>query len=68
MEKKLYRVKEGEKLCGVCTGLAEYFSVDVTLIRLLWVFAGLWLGSGLLAYIVCALVIPEKPTNTPDCT
>lgn len=61
MEKKLYRSKVDKKICGVCGGLAEYLNVDPTVIRLLWVLAALSVGCGLLAYIVAALVIPEKP-------
>ena len=61
MEKKLYRSKIDKKICGVCGGLAEYLNVDSTVIRLLWVLAALFVGCGLLAYIVAALVIPENP-------
>ena len=61
MEKKLYRSKVDKKICGVCGGLAEYLNVDSTVIRLLWVLATLFVGCGLLAYIVAALVIPENP-------
>ncbi len=46
---------------GVCGGIAEYFNVDPTLIRLLWVLFSACAGSGILAYIVCAIVIPRKP-------
>ena len=61
MEKKLYRVPEGKMLAGVCTGLAAYFQIDVTLIRLIWALVVLCAGVGLLAYIVCAFIIPERP-------
>lgn len=61
MEKKLYRSRTEKKLAGVCGGLAKYLNVDVTIIRLIWVLAVLFAGCGLLAYIVCALVIPEEP-------
>ena len=61
MEKKLYRSKVDKKICGVCGGLAEYLNVDPTVIRLLWVLATLFVGCGLLAYIVAALVVPENP-------
>lgn len=60
MDKKLYKSKE-KQLCGVCGGLAEYFSIDPTLVRLFWVFLVLTAGCGLLAYFVCAIVIPDKP-------
>ena len=62
MEKKLYRIMEGKQLCGVCTGLAKYFNLDITVVRLIAVLLGLF-GPGILGYIVCAFVIPEEPTN-----
>ena len=61
MEKKLYRSRTDKKLAGVCAGLAEYLNMDVTLVRLLWALITVFAGAGLIAYIVCALVIPEKP-------
>ena len=63
MEKKLYRSRTDKKICGVCGGLAKYINMDATIIRLLVVLACLFTGIGLLAYIVCALVIPEEPEN-----
>ena len=66
MGKKLYRNKKEEKIAGVCAGLAEYFNIDVTIIRLIWVLFVLCAGSGILAYIACALVIPEKPDDIID--
>jgi len=65
MEKKLYRVMEGKQLCGVCTGLAQYFKLDVTVVRLCAVLLALF-GPGVIAYIVCALVIPEEPAPYID--
>ena len=47
-------------ICGVCSGLAEYFDIDVVLVRVIWVFASLWAGSGLLAYFICALIMPSE--------
>ena len=61
MEKRLYKSKTSKQLCGVCGGIAEYFKLDPTLIRLAWVAFVLLGGSGVLAYIVCALVIPDAP-------
>lgn len=61
MEKRLYKINEGKMIDGVCCGIAEYFNVDPTLIRLLWVLFSACAGSGILAYIVCAIVIPRKP-------
>ena len=48
MEKKLYRSQNDKKLCGVCGGIAEYFDIDPTVIRLLWILATLFFGSGIL--------------------
>ncbi len=63
MNKKLYRVPEGKFLAGVCTGLAQYLNVDVTVIRLIWAVATLFAFAGLLAYIICIFIIPEKPDH-----
>ncbi len=61
MQKKLYKSSTDRKLAGVCAGLAEYLNIDATIIRLLWVCAVLFAGVGILAYIIAALVIPNKP-------
>ena len=62
-EKRLYKSRN-KMLCGVCGGVAEYFSVDPTLIRLAVVFLSVaGVGSGLLAYIIAAIIIPEKPRD-----
>ncbi len=63
MEKKLYRIKEDKKLAGVCGGFAEFFGIDPTVVRLIWALISLCAGTGILAYIVCAFVIPEKPDD-----
>lgn len=59
-EKKLYRLKERSHLGGVCIGLAEYFTVDVSLIRLAFVLLTLMNGLGIMAYFVMWLVVPLK--------
>ena len=61
MEKKLYKSNTDKQICGVCGGLAEYLNMDATIIRLILVLAVLFAGCGLLAYIIAALVIPNKP-------
>ena len=61
MEKRLYKSSTDKKLDGVCAGIAEYFGIDPTLIRLLWVFATLFVGCGIIAYILAAVVIPRNP-------
>ncbi len=60
MKKKLYKVDNGKKLCGVCTGFALYFNTDVTLIRLILIFFTLCGGCGILLYIIAALVMPNE--------
>lgn len=59
--KKLYRKKD-KKLLGVCAGLGDYFGVDVTIIRLIWVVISVVSGfvPGIVAYVVVALVVPEE--------
>lgn len=66
MEKKLYRIKHGKKLAGVCGGIAEYLNMDPSVVRALWAIIALCAGTGVLAYIVCAFVIPEKPDDIID--
>ena len=61
MKKKLYKDRSDQKLCGVCSGLAKYFNLDPTLVRLALVAFCLLGGSGILFYIICALVIPDEP-------
>ena len=63
-DKRLYRSTSDQKLAGVCAGIAKYFDIDPTIIRLIWVLVTLAGGSGLIAYIICALVIPEEPGYT----
>ena len=65
MEKKLYRSKTNKMLAGVCGGLGEYVNMDPTIVRLIAVLIGLS-GAGLVAYLVCAVIIPEKPDDTVD--
>ena len=59
--KRLYRNVNDKMLCGVCSGLADYFNIDPTLVRLGWVVFCALGGSGLLAYIIAALIMPDRP-------
>jgi len=61
MYKKLYRSVTDKMLAGVCGGLAEYFAIDPVIIRLIFVLAVIFGGSGILAYIILWIVIPVKP-------
>ncbi|TCL76848.1 phage shock protein C (PspC) family protein [Hydrogenispora ethanolica] len=62
--KRLYRSVRDRRIAGVAGGMAEYFAVDVTLIRLLWILAVIFGGSGILAYIIAWIVIPDQPTRS----
>ena len=66
MTKKLYQSVTDKKFAGVCGGLAEYFEMDSTLVRLIWVGLSLVAGSGLLAYIIAAIVMPDRPQGNFD--
>ena len=65
MDKKLYRNTSNKMVAGVCAGLGEYLNIDPTIVRLIWALIGLT-GAGILAYLVAALIIPEKPSNIID--
>ena len=58
--KRLYRSESNRMLCGVCAGIAEYFNLDPTLIRLAWELFCVLGGSGVLAYILAAIIIPPE--------
>jgi phage shock protein C len=59
MQKKLHK-SDDRKIFGVCGGFAEYFNMDPTLMRILWVIFAFVYGSGLLIYFICALVMPNN--------
>ena len=65
MEKKLYRSTHNKMIAGVCSGLAEYINIDPTIVRLIWALIALS-GAGLVAYLVAAIIIPEKPSDIID--
>ena len=60
MSKRIYKIREQKKLCGVCAGVAEYFDLDPTLVRVLWAAISLGYGVGVIAYIICAVIFPDK--------
>ncbi len=65
MSKKLYRDQKHKMLAGVCAGLAKYVNIDPTVVRLIWALVGLS-GAGIVAYLVCAIIIPEEPGDIID--
>lgn len=60
MKKRLTRSKTDRKILGVCGGIAEYFDIDSTLVRVGWILMTLFHGLGVLAYLICALAMPER--------
>lgn len=62
MEKKLYKSSTDKKICGVCGGIAKYFNIDPTIVRLgTAALTVISVGTGLIVYIVAAIVIPDDP-------
>jgi phage shock protein C len=59
MKKRLYRSQQHKMIAGVCGGIAEYFDVDPTLVRLAWVLFGFAAGSGILAYVIAWIIVPS---------
>ena len=59
-EKKLCRSESNKIICGVCGGIAEYFDVDPTLVRVGWAIISAFAGAGILAYIAAAVIMPKQ--------
>ena len=57
--KKLCKSNKDKRICGVCGGIAEYLNADPTLVRLAFLLISAAAGSGILAYIIAALIMPE---------
>ena len=66
MQKKLYRSTNEKMLAGVCSGIAKYLNMDPTVVRVLWAIISLFAFVGVVAYIICAFLIPEEPSNIID--
>ncbi|MFW5814422.1 MAG: PspC domain-containing protein [Spirochaetota bacterium] len=65
MRRRLYLGRD-KRIAGVCSGIADYFAIDATLVRVGWILFMLAGGSGILAYIIAMVVMPEKPDNIDD--
>ena len=63
MKKRLYKSNDNRMIDGVCGGIAEYFDIDPTLVRVGWILFCAAGGSGFVAYLIAALIIPRKPEN-----
>ena len=58
--KRVYKSRTDIKIDGVCSGIAKYLNIDPTIVRLIWVLVA-FTGTGILAYIICMLIIPREP-------
>ena len=61
--KRLYKSRNNKMICGVCAGIADYFNIDPSIVRVLWAVLALTAGTGVLAYIACAIILPEGDTE-----
>lgn len=59
--KRLYRSRKQRQVAGVCGGIADYLSIDPTLVRLVWALLALIGGPGVVLYIILAVIVPEEP-------
>jgi phage shock protein C len=63
--KRLVRPRLDRKIAGVCAGFAEYFDIDVTVVRAVWLITALMTGVGFIAYFVAWIVMPDEPYMLP---
>ena len=61
--KRLYKSRNNKMICGVCAGIADYFNIDPSIVRVLWAVLALAAATGVLAYIACAIILPEGDTE-----
>lgn len=61
MSKKLYKANKDIKIDGVCSGFSNFFGIDVTIIRLLFVIFAIFGGTSIILYIICMLIMPREP-------
>lgn len=61
--KRLYKSRNNKMICGACAGIADYFNIDPSIVRVLWAVLALAAGTGVLAYIACAIILPEGDTE-----
>jgi phage shock protein C len=64
-QSRLFRLRTPRVIAGICSGLALHYGWDVTLVRLIWVLCVLFAGTGVIAYIIAWIVIPEAPYQLP---
>ncbi len=59
MEQKKLKRSSDKMIAGVCSGVAEYFGIDKSIVRIIWAFLAIFYGAGLLAYIIAWIIMPE---------
>ena len=62
---RLVRPRNDRKIAGVCAGFAEYFGLDVTIVRVVWLITAIMTGIGFIPYIIAWIVMPEEPWSLP---
>ena len=62
---RLVRPRADRKIAGVCAGIAEYFDIDVIVIRMVWLVVAVMTGVGFLGYVIAWIIIPEEPLMLP---
>ena len=62
-KKQLYRNPYNKMIAGVCSGVADYLDISVNVVRILWVLFTVFYGAGVLLYIICAFILPEKTSR-----
>jgi phage shock protein PspC (stress-responsive transcriptional regulator) len=65
VRRRLVRSTNDRKIAGVCAGVADYFDMDTTLVRVLWLLATLVPGPNILLYLILWIAVPEGPTGVP---
>jgi phage shock protein C len=63
---RLVRPRNGRKIAGVCLGFAEYFAIDVAVVRIVWLVTALLTGVGFIPYFIAWIIIPEEPYLLPS--
>ena len=66
--KKLRRSRDNRMIAGVASGVAEFFDLDATIVRVVWVFMAIFGGFGVLLYLIMWVIVPEQGTDTPSPT
>ncbi|MFH0882095.1 MAG: PspC domain-containing protein [bacterium] len=61
VKKRIFRSRDNRVIAGICGGMGEYFNVDSVVLRIVWLLLVLGFGTGVLAYLICWIVIPTEP-------